>query len=870
MKTHVNQNTTSAIIWFMLIAAMFSATQSPTPVQTDGHAPNQATTTLIESATHTNAINSHETLRQVSIILYQNYVDSRRLESKSLIFAGLENLAREFPAAVEVVPPHDIANYMASYNQAFLCKKPGSSVMQFCKTPPRTNAGFAARPTQQSALVRIGERVFRMPLEPWSLAQISEPTSRLMGLLEEIEKTTHQTQEDIDYIFLNGLLPELDPHSAFLNSQEYRDLKNGTRGRFDGVGITLRGSGNLPVVDDVTRDSPAHKAGILTGDIIIRVNEDPTIFKPVELVTQNLRKLTLRGEVEAWIYRPSQEQVFKAKLHRELLDTRTVSYSEIAGAPTTAYIRISSFSDTTAEDLQEILSQKTRESKHSNIILDLRGNPGGLLDEAVKVADLFLPPSQPIVSVRTRLEAQNELASFREKFTQPMAVLIDSGSASASEIVAGALRDHGRAVIVGERSYGKGSIQSLFETGQGSALKLTVAHYFTPNSHSIQSHGIIPHITTRTAVNHNGILWLEGSAEDDRESELPFRLDNPEKTNTAPTENIREHLSTIWTERAYSDFAVGALKAPLLPRRSPDWQSKRTPQNDFTLRTALVALEKIAPLKVVPTEIPVRLVRDMQNRETSRMSPALLKILPAQNAAYNWKATNVRAKGSANDFAFEIYSKEDPLPQMVPVVIHTNGKTDGPTLLVAAKATTFGARSRTMEFHLPEFAIAARSLQNQRATMTVGMRPSLNWPEIPVGQLNGASDNTSMLDTRKSSVELGTEQLPCSANPTQKCVRVALSVPNEAASANAKFSLVPFLSHANPSHASIAAHSTFGKTGNLVFELEIPTQSYDKRDANGIVAAMLQNPNGEIVGAWPLIAIRDGAVEKLSLRENKN
>jgi carboxyl-terminal processing protease len=294
---------------------------------------------------------------------------------------------------------------------------------------------------------------------------------------------------------IRGMLAGLDPHSAYLISEEYQELKEGTTGQFGGLGIevTLE-NGFIKVVSPID-DTPAQKAGIKTGDLIVRLDDEPV--KGMSLADA-VKKM--RGEpgskIVLTVVREGAEAPLKLTLVRAVIKVQSVKSRMLE--KDYGYLRISSFQSGTGESLKEALANLKKENagRLKGLVLDLRNNPGGVLNAAVDVSDAFLK-SGLIVYTEGRIEnSEMRFNAAPDDLIEgaPMVVLINAGSASASEIVAGALQDQKRAVIMGEKSFGKGSVQTILPTSNGSAVKLTTARYYTPSGRSIQAEGIEPDI----------------------------------------------------------------------------------------------------------------------------------------------------------------------------------------------------------------------------------------------------------------------------------------------------------------------------------------------------------------------------------------
>jgi carboxyl-terminal processing protease len=293
---------------------------------------------------------------------------------------------------------------------------------------------------------------------------------------------------------IDGMLAALDPHSAYLTPELYRELQVETKGAFGGLGIEItQRNGMLTIVAPI-EDTPAYRAGLKSGDVILKINGEFT--KDMSLV-EAVKKL--RGKknttVRLTIKREGSEKLREVKLTREVIKIRSVKSKSLA--PGYGYLRITQFQERTDEDLNRALRKLSDESHGMRgLVLDLRNNPGGLLSQAVQVADVFLDGGM-IVYTDGRLENQRQKyfahkAGTWEAF--PMVVLVNAGSASASEIVAGALQDQKRALVVGKGTFGKGSVQTILPLHEDAALRLTTARYYTPSGRSIQAKGIEPDI----------------------------------------------------------------------------------------------------------------------------------------------------------------------------------------------------------------------------------------------------------------------------------------------------------------------------------------------------------------------------------------
>ncbi len=331
-------------------------------------------------------------------------------------------------------------------------------------------------------------------------SQPYRPLDVFSDVLAHVENSyVEEVQEkDLVYGAIDGMMARLDPHSVFMRPDVYRQMRDETTGEFDGLGLELTiQDGDLTVVSPVV-ESPGERAGIKPGDRVVSIDGAPT--KDMTL-TDAIRKMKGPSGTKATleIMRDGFASPQKLTLVRDRIRTQSVDMKIVDPDRRYAYVRVRAFQERTDKNLMKALddARAAAQGQIRGLVLDLRNNPGGLLDQAVRVSDVFLS-SGVIVTTAGRGRRNVEVERAHEKDTEPaypMIVLVNKGTASASEIVAGALQDHGRAVIMGTPTFGKGSVQTIIELEDGSGLKLTVARYYTPKNRSIQELGISPDVT---------------------------------------------------------------------------------------------------------------------------------------------------------------------------------------------------------------------------------------------------------------------------------------------------------------------------------------------------------------------------------------
>src|SRR5512138_2975815 len=335
-------------------------------------------------------------------------------------------------------------------------------------------------------------------------AQPYRPLDVFSDVLAHVENSYVEEVDEKELVYgaIEGMMSRLDPPSVFMRPDVYRQMRDETAGEFDGLGLEMTiADGELTVISPVA-ESPCERAGIKPGDRIVSIDGAPT--KDMTL-TEAIRRMKGSAGTKAVleVMRDGFTAPQKLTLVRDRIRTQSVDLRVLDADRRYAYIRVRTFQERTDRGLAKALDD-ARSQMHGEIrglVLDLRNNPGGLLDQAVRVADVFLPGGI-IVTTAGRGRRNVEVERAREKDTEPaypMIVLVNKGTASASEIVAGALQDHGRAVIMGTPTFGKGSVQTIIELEDGSGLKLTVARYYTPKNRSIQELGITPDVVVADA-----------------------------------------------------------------------------------------------------------------------------------------------------------------------------------------------------------------------------------------------------------------------------------------------------------------------------------------------------------------------------------
>ncbi|MCB9556408.1 MAG: PDZ domain-containing protein [Deltaproteobacteria bacterium] len=426
-----------------------------------------------------------------------NYVEPGRLRPKEMLFAALDAVER---------------------NVAEVIAEPSSD-----KSKLKVRVHDAERTFDVSGVD-----------SPWALS------GRMKAIFRFIQPHLDRDTEirDVEYAAINGMLSTLDPHSLLLKPELYNEMKLSTRGEFGGLGIVISMIQGVLTVMNPMKGTPAQQVGIKACDQILKIGEESTINMTLNQAVSRLRGRP-NSTVQLTIARGPQRRRVKKTITRAIIKVDSVTSQMLAKR--VGYVRLSNFQGNTTRDLRKALTKLKRKGMR-RLILDLRGNPGGLLDQAIKISDLFIESGTLLTTVshagKQREEKRAKASETEPRY--PIAVLVDSGSASASEIVAGALKNLDRAVVIGQRTFGKGSVQVLYDNDDGSALKLTIAQYLTPGDVSIQSVGITPDIVTDPIYAREDFVRLRRATRRPREEHLLKHLTSSNvRRGVKPTKVVR-------------------------------------------------------------------------------------------------------------------------------------------------------------------------------------------------------------------------------------------------------------------------------------------------------------------------------------------
>lgn len=500
-------------------------------------------------------------LNRALLRIKENYVEPERIDPQRMLAYALDSLQEEIP---QVVAHFDVP--------------------------------LEDGPTEVDLQVDQANEVFEIDgiESPW------EMSFRLREIFRFVQENLDDEDVDlrlVEYAAINGMLDTLDPHSVLLSPEVFEEMQANNRGSFGGLGIviSIRG-GDLTIISPID-DTPAHRAGLRAGDIILKIGEESTINMTIEEAVSRLR-----GDpgtaVDIDVLRDGWSVPHQFNIVREIISIQSVE-SEILGDGI-GYVEISNFQANTHDDLVVHLDRLREEmGEIRGLVLDLRNNPGGLLDQAIQVSDTFLDDGTIVTTVGegARLREERKATEEGTEPFYPIVVLVNHGSASASEIVAGALQNHGRAMIVGERTFGKGSVQVLYEFLDGSALKLTIAQYLTPGDISIQSVGIVPDVAFEPMmvlaeavdIVPNEHVVREGDLDSHLDSALAIEIENAAHTiqyyyEPEPPPDSDTFEPPVETEGFEPDFEIDVARR-LLVACGESWETEQMLELTESTRT---------------------------------------------------------------------------------------------------------------------------------------------------------------------------------------------------------------------------------------------------------------------------------------------
>jgi len=409
-----------------------------------------------------------------------------------------------------------------------------------------------------------------------------EAFSNVLNLVQENYVEEVDTQKAIEGA-IKGMLNTLDPHSSYMKPDDFKELQVETQGSFTGIGIEITMKDNILTVVSPIEGTPAFAKGLKAGDKIVKIGDDQTQDMSLMEAVKRLRG-PKGSEVTISIHRKGWADLKEITLVRDIIPIHSVKAKLLE--PGYPYIRIINFQAQTTADFKKALADLAKGGKIKGLIVDLRNNPGGLLDQSVKIADIFIDEGV-IVSTKGRIKEQNSVFYARDnsaKYKFPLVVLVNEGSASASEIVAGALQDHKKAVIIGAQTFGKGSVQTIIPMDSGAGLRLTTARYYTPSGRSIQATGITPDVIVPSPTN----LAVENDDKDDEQDKKPRYLREKDLKHHIGN-GLNDDLSQKDEKTKSEDKAKAKKKAPATQEKQQTEELDLS--KDQQLNTALTLLK---------------------------------------------------------------------------------------------------------------------------------------------------------------------------------------------------------------------------------------------------------------------------------------
>lgn len=571
-----------------------------------------------------------------------------------------------------------------------------------------------------------------IPGKTGNLLELQNQLSLTLQFIDKHRRERTENAKDLEFRVIRGALSTLDPHTAFLTAKDWEQTRMSTSGHFSGVGLQLGIRDDLPTVIAPIENTPAWRAGIKTGDRIVEVDGQATVNMLLDEVVDLIRGPEGQ-EVQLGIQRQGIADTLHFKLKRASILVQSVESALLPGP--IGYLRLKNFQEKSDRDLRQAMIQ-LGQSKNllKGLILDLRSNPGGLLDQAVAVSNLFLLDGQEIVKTVGTNDTVNDIekASGREAETHlPLVVLIDSGSASASEIVAGALKYNQRAVTIGERSFGKGSVQKIFKLPEDNMLKMTVQEYLTPGNRSIQSFGINPDFETAPAFFSKDLIDLYPGERAGREEEIQGAL----RRHSKDGDPSRYHLSYFFKAKDKE-----AEERELLPPPQDNAGRVKRLMEQFEVRLAReVLLAAPAPQREAILEKSAALVSRLAAEEEKKVAQELAR----QGIDWRLPKTPPKTECPGQPLAtLELPTRDQPIAvgQKIKLAVKVKNATACPVYqlrgTIAARKTIFDQREillgylpakgevkHSVEFDLPEGLPSQENLLVVHFQATAGPAP---------------------------------------------------------------------------------------------------------------------------------------------------
>ena len=524
-------------------------------------------------------------LAQVLHRVNHNYVEPNRVKPKAMLLESLQEIERVLPEVLV-----------------------------------RPSAGEPAEdPAAIDVIVGVNRKTFDLKEVPSTFVARAR-LKEILQFVGEYLSDPDVKPEDIEYAVIDGMLTTLDPHSVHMEPQSYKEMKVNTRGAFGGLGIVISIRDGLLTIISPIEGTPASRAGLKAQDKIVRINKESTVNMRLQEAVDRLRG-KVNTTVKIWILRKGWSDPKPFTLTRAHIEIRSVESEMLEGG--IGYVKVKNFQQNTTDHLRTHLAEMAEKAGGTlnGVVLDLRNNPGGLLVQSINVSDVFLEKGIIVMTVGAgnKLRERKEAMWKGTEPSYPVVVLVNAGSASASEIVAGALKNQDRALVLGQQTFGKGSVQVLYDLDDESALKLTVAQYLTPGEISIQSVGIVPDIVlVPVSIDKDDIDYFGGD-QGVREADLEEHLTNAAIREAArPTMTLRHFVEKEDDEGDSEEGEATEVKAPADAPFEPDFETR-------TARNLIAAMPGLSS-RAAMLERAKELVVAIQDQETGKVATALKSV----------------------------------------------------------------------------------------------------------------------------------------------------------------------------------------------------------------------------------------------------
>ena len=731
-------------------------------------------------------------LQSTLLKIQQNFYHSKKVSLSDVLTTGIKNVNAKEATGIDILKPWSYSKYFETKRDELALVYRSKNKIYYCK---KRKMSF------------------------------SDPC--IINSILLISSVYKKDLKSISNHFINGVLEDIDPYSSILSEDEYQELKQLTQGEFAGMGLVVEEQISLPVVSEVLPNSPAEMSGLMANDVILKVNEQIIAFKKKPTMAKLIKSYFDNKAINIWVYRPSLKKIIKTKLNKDNIATQSVTAIPVYKRKDVLFLKIDSFTTTTSDEIYNEYLEHKKRVKY--LILDLRNNPGGLYEQALKVSSLFIRKGQ-IVKIKTHNSSEKEYVSKNKKIPLPLLILINSTTASSSEIVTGCLKDHKRAIIIGTQSFGKASVQSIFELSHKQALKLTIAHYLTPKNHKIHNFGISPHIEA-LPLNLLGDEILEWGSIQQMEDTRKFK-------NKPPLKKIYYLNSSQRKENDISSLPAMKLYYPF----SNTLQIEESLSHDPLVEKSIEIADKIFSKK------------NPQSIKEDDISK-ILKIKKERDSKYPEFQNSLRANFEIDKkYSIKFKSRKKITSGFIGYKIGANSNSD--IIYSQTKIKHVSSDIYQIDFYIPRDVLTYISQfrgQNNKSIIlsfksTLNSRFEKSFGELKLSKIDYSFDTLNPKDNIIIKASLSKNE--------KKRITLSTELGRQIKNNNL-YEIYPIVLTDSAIKASKRKFYYFKTDSNpLEIHLELSQNKLMKKSFVGLIGVLILKKSGELVGSLPLVEVK--------------